>query len=565
MKISIPVPSITRLLLLLVILLVAPANQSFSTAAAPPYEDPLAEIVAILVNDVPATDPVTVSQIEVQRAATGNVEPGTVGMKLFVNDQIKTGPGVEASVVFTRPDSDDRIEVQVQPNSKAKISSLFGYYGGFFLSGWGLFDTKTSYARLGKRGTEFQLEVNEEGDIDLRVLRGVVDVEKGEFSPDGPDVAATGSADRKQPNPVVRFRHATRRAMAVEAKQVGRLQSMLIKRSEALPEPRALSSDEAINILNKTDKLILASLPAAPPKNIITTSAIPKNPDADPVETAQTVQQAFKDARRKAILEPNATNFVALGDVYKDLGAGKRSLGEYKEAEAEKPALRDNVKFLASQAEAYRLSGNLIKAEQKGVEAVRKSRRADPSSAQLALNALGNVKYDKAVASIARGEWDAAKRFFRASQTAFEDASKGQSVDVNVRVIKYNLDNVKLAFGDDPATPSSLNGTYRGAVNFPAAGIKGSAVLVFTGKRFTLMTCEESLRGSIITSRETPEGQLFEFVFDGKSPVKRITLKADVIDDKITLSSLASDRNTFSFRTLLKQPALKCIRMSNVR
>lgn len=534
-----------------------PTNKISSTLAAS-YDQPLAEIAAILINNDPRTEAGDTAQIEVKRAADGKLEVGRVGMQLFANDEIKTGEGVEVSLVFTKPNSEDRVEVLVHEKAKARISSIFAYYGSFFLTGLGIFDTKTNYVRLGKRGTEFQVNVSEDGDVDVNVLRGTVDVEKGEFTPGGFDAVIDRHLSHKLGRPIDSSQ-TSGRATVSQTKTVNALQSLKAKRYEPLPEPRPLETQEVMKILEKTDKLLLASLGASPPPNIIPTSFTAAS---DPVVTKQNATEAFKTARRNATLEPSAKNITALGDVYKDLGAGKRASAEYNEALRIDPSLRNSVKFLAGKSEAYRLAGNLDKAGETIAEALRKANSAEPKSAQLALNAWGNVSYDKAIVSVGRNDWKSAGLYFTQSRNAFEDANRKQSGDASNWITDYNLKNVRLAFKSDPtiSTFTALNGTYRGAIDFPWAGVGGQSVLVVTGDRFTILNCKETLSGSILARDETTEGPLFDFLFDTKRPVKKLTLKAIRIDAKrINLTSASTELNPFSFTSQTNQPGLGCL------
>jgi len=522
-----------------------------SPVLASSHEEPLAKIDVILLNDAEPERPITIEDVQVTRS-DGTVTPGQLGMDLFANDEIKTSSSAQVTLVFIRPlaeGEEERTDVLIQENSKARISSIFAYFGDFFLTGFGYFDTKTRYVRLGKRGTDFQISVSEDGNVELDVLRGEVEVERGEFNP---EVAALIDA---------KFGHAA----VTQKKTVGALRSLSITKDSSLPEPQKIQLEKVDKILVKTDKLIVASLAATPPPNIIPTSFEDRN---DPVLNREEAKKAFSKARRDAILTPTAVNTEALGDAYKDLGAGRRATKEYDEAANKDRSLKTQVKFLANQAEAYRLAGNLEKAEAKGNEVRRYLRTADPKSAQLGWNALGNLAYDKAVVSVAKGEWEKANRSFGAAKSAFEAADRSQPVGKNSAVVRYNLDNVKLAFNPDSSlsTFTELNGTYRGPLSFPGAGIRGATVLVVTGKRFNFMHCDKSLSGTIVARRDTRDGAVYDFSFDGKSPIKMVTLKAiKTADKQIKLTNAATEKNSFSFVSSPKQPPLTCLRGIKLR
>lgn len=527
-------------------------------ARTKPVAEPLAEIQTILIKTVPQTEATSISEVEVKRADTGVVEPGKVGMKLFTNDEIKTGEDAEVTIVFTRPDSDDRIDVMLKENARAKISSLFGYYGSFFISGLGIFDTRTNYVRLGKRGTEFEMFVAENGDVDLKVLRGEVDVERLEPPPVANIASHHFSGELNnagQPFQVVK----NLRVAKVETVQA--LHGVEIRKGQEFPPPRRLKTDEVEDILKWTDKLIIASFPAITPRNIIPTAFYY---DSIPTNTAE-VALTFQTARRRATLEPNAVNATHLGDVYKDLGDGTKSLVEYAEAVKVKPALSDSIAFLANQAEAYRLAGNLKKAEDNLKKASSKlTGEDDPQLAQLVYNASGNLAYDKAIQSIAGGDGRSARRFFNDSKTAYEAAAAKSITSSRLpEVLNYNLRNVRLAFGPDPTIVlpgPDLTGTYRGMVKFPGEGLYGDSMLVVTGNRFTLLGCNESLTGSVVTRKGEKNETFVDLMFDSIKGVKKLFLKALSFDHKrIALTSAPGEKNHFDFSTVSGQRLNVCL------
>ena len=141
-------------------------------------DEPVAQIQTILLDGAIVNDAI-VDRIQLKRA-NGTTEPAKIGALLFEKDEITTGQGVSVNLRFTKANSEDQIDVQVQEKSSARIGSLYTLFGRFFISGWGTFDTKTSYVRLGKRGTEFQVDVAADGSADVKVLRGEVEVEECE-------------------------------------------------------------------------------------------------------------------------------------------------------------------------------------------------------------------------------------------------------------------------------------------------------------------------------------------------------------------------------------------------
>jgi tetratricopeptide (TPR) repeat protein len=525
------------------------------SASASAGVEPVAEIQAILVGDVPAND--FVQQVQIKRAS-GSSEAAKVGVQLFVDDEITTGANVSASLVFTKPNSEERIDVQIQANSSAKIGSFFYFVGRFFVSGWGAFDTQTRHVRLGKRGTEYHVEVAEDGSADIKVLRGEVEVETlvGHHSI-GSRTPPRSSATPKEIGETV------------EKRSVGPLSRLVASKGQPLPDPTPLPTPEVEKILTETDNLMLATVATTPGNIVVTSYQVRPDLMGDPIQTRIAATIAFKETRRAAVLQPSAENIAKLGDAYKDLGAGKRALAEYDEALIKKPALRNSAAFLANQSESYRLAGNLVKAQEKGNLAVQKSLGSNNPKLQLiAYNAQGNASFDRAVMAVAENKWEEAGAYFKRSEKSFELANLSARDDYSKFVSSRNLLNVKYAMGVtdiELSTPNltAYQGTYRGTVSFPGAGIFGNAVLVITGNRFSLVHCGESLTGTIIASRR--ETNTFEFVFDTSLPIKRLALNVALQEKQLTLSNSTSESSRFVFTTNSNQTGLRCVRATGYR
>ena len=517
-------------------------------------EEMIVDVLAILVGGEAQTEPVDVSQAAVRRAINGNVEPAQAGMRLLVGDEIKTGPGVEVSLVFTKPNSLERIEVFVLENSKAGISSLFGFYGAFLVSGWGIFDTRSKFVRLGKRGTEFEMQVDKSGVVDLKVLRGEVEVEKGEFDPVPPGAIRVDeflNASYERPGPVLTQTKRT----------IGGLQSVRIEKDKPIPEPRPLGETEVMSYLQKTNHLYIATMPSRLPTNIRPTTYIPGN---DPAENKRRATDAFIKARKDAILNPDANNTKKLGEVYKDFGAGGRSNDEFNKAVKLNPRLMNDFNFLVSSSEAYRLSGNLAESQTRLTKAFTRVQGVDATTKGAARIASGNLAFDKAIVSIARNDRKAAAEFFAESRKAFEAAGTSP-IGRKDAVVSNNLNNVKLAINkaDPTATVhTGLDGTYRGNMNFPAASLAGNATLVITGNRFTLTHCKRSFDGKILVLNKA-DG-LYDFVFETHAPVAKLTLNFGGTEHARVLASAPGEKHVFNFVQNQTVPAMTCVQINRI-
>lgn len=517
----------------------------FPLGRTAPAVDAIAQIQIILVNDAPADLP-TIEQIQIKRA-NGTTEPGRAGMQLFKDDEVTTGTGVKASLLFDKADSEDQVQVQIHESSRARIGSFWAHVGRFLISGWGTFDTSTQEVRLGKRNTEFYVEVGEDNSVDVKVLRGGVDVE--------PVAGNQAPAENSH-------------ARAVFQKRIlSALQGVKIEKGQPPPEARPLKTTEVESVLTKTDKLMVASLAATTPSNVVPTS-FQVSPEilSDVQRKKAAIESAFIAARRAATLSPIGDNISALAHAYKDLGAGKRGAKEYELAEQLKPELKDSVTFLAGQAEAYRLAGNLKKADDKSKEAVAKSQtpKATPFEKQLALNTRGNLKYDLAVQYIGEGQGGKAYYSFEESKSLLLAVKPDDELYV---ITDSNLKNTLLALNRedktiiDPTLKTVMNSTYRGVVSFRGGKLPVPAILVISGSRFSLITCNGTLNANIVSLRPGPPLS-FDLIPDGSIPVKTVSMIATLPDrDRIELTSAPSEVYGFSFSTSPKQEPLNCRRI----
>ena len=102
------------------------------------------------------------------------------GMPLCVGDVVTTGANVRSHLrLDTVPDAEKWITLD--PESYIQIvdgSSLFFRLGRLFASLRGRFEVQTPFARLGARGTEFQVEARADS-MDVVQLEGAVDVTPG--------------------------------------------------------------------------------------------------------------------------------------------------------------------------------------------------------------------------------------------------------------------------------------------------------------------------------------------------------------------------------------------------
>ena len=118
------------------------------------------------------------AEVQVVRSQNGETLEGEVGLALFSGDQIRTGDGTQV-VIFFLSDAEGTKEITIDANSLMQIegeSSVFLSLGRLFAQLKGALGVRLQRVMLGALGTEFQVEVSDEGRSCLLVLDGSVGV-----------------------------------------------------------------------------------------------------------------------------------------------------------------------------------------------------------------------------------------------------------------------------------------------------------------------------------------------------------------------------------------------------
>lgn len=183
-----------------------------------------------------------------------------------------------------------------------------------------------------------------------------------------------------------------------------RLQEVVLNRDGILSSPSTAADERVGNAVKWSNEVILSGQPKYPAQSVI------------PHFRAWTSrQQEFRDARLNAILRADPRSYKIVGEVYADWGNGAKALDAYKRAA---PAYdQSGLDFAADLGEAYRLAGNLDKAE----EVLRRATGPDRGSAR-ALNALGNVYLDRAQVSRDKRDYGSARTYLERARVSYEAA-----------------------------------------------------------------------------------------------------------------------------------------------
>ena len=118
------------------------------------------------------------AEVQVVRSQGGETLEGEAGLALFSGDQIRTGDGTQV-VIFFLSDAEATKEITIDANSLMQVegeSSVFLSLGRLFAQLKGKLDVRLQRVMLGALGTEFQVEVSNQGRANLLVLDGTVGV-----------------------------------------------------------------------------------------------------------------------------------------------------------------------------------------------------------------------------------------------------------------------------------------------------------------------------------------------------------------------------------------------------
>ncbi len=142
------------------------------------FAQPVAKIKAIFVNDVPK-DSVNTSEIEVFR--NNNSIPVTKSMLLMKNDRVVTHFTARVILLYLLDSAETDKEVFMRSNDELIVrddKSIFQQLGEAFYGLKGFFDTVTPDAIFAASGTEFTVQVAEDGTSTVVVFSGYVNVRR---------------------------------------------------------------------------------------------------------------------------------------------------------------------------------------------------------------------------------------------------------------------------------------------------------------------------------------------------------------------------------------------------
>lgn len=321
------------------------------------------------------------------------------GMPLCAGDDV-TVQGDSVLVMSLGDSIDNQADITLYAFATVELAdprSIFVRVGRMFATLRGIFEARLPFARLGAKGTEFQVNVTDNG-AEIIQLEGELDVE--------PLNVVDGMIPGIDPNSIFRasfqaqdpysYSRRERKKMSQQPPvTLGRLSTLVLSADGKTP-PRVSGAGEDVvrKTIDENASAILAAQPAEP------SAAIPRN-----FNTKEERARVYREARFRSVWSPeDKRSFEALGDVYLDWGHPRKALRSYEKAGENEDTGRQIAINYNNLGNAYRLAG-MSKEAQSYFE---KALRANPRFA-FPYNGLGDVYQDLARAEIDRGNSSAAE------------------------------------------------------------------------------------------------------------------------------------------------------------
>jgi tetratricopeptide (TPR) repeat protein len=388
--------------------------------------------IQIRSTDVGAAPPDQV--ILIRSSAT---QPVQKGMPLCAGDHV-TVQG-DATLVMSLADAaDSSADITVYAFATVELTdprSIFVRIGRMFATLRGVFEARTTRARLGAKGTEFQLEVADKG-IEIIQLEGELDFqpldEKSENSaPNPPSLGAPAfgfqSSFQKKKEPTQKFSTGP----AVNLKRLSRL--VFVPGGKRPPQVFDADEDTVRKVVDANANAILVSHPSESSRSLIRNFA-----------STEQRARAYREARFRTIWSPeNEKYFQLLGNVYVDWAEAQKAVRTYRNAGKGEGSRRDLAIYYNNLGNAYRLAGLPKEADGYFSTALRE----DPQFA-FPYNGMGDVALDLAQAELDRGNISQAMEYLARAEDLYKKSTErslwGKEGGQNRAIPLFHLGEVAL-------------------------------------------------------------------------------------------------------------------------
>lgn len=375
-----------------IVLAVLSLGGAASVMAAPPDSAcPTTVVGSVKGIQIRTSDVGTAPADQVILLRSGAVQTVQKGMPLCAGDHV-TVQGDATLVMSLTEATDSSADITLYAFASVELTdprSIFVRIGRMFATLQGLFEARTTRARLGAKGTEFQLEVADRG-IEVIQLEGELDFqpldERSEnLSPDPPASPALASGFRasfqKKKEPFQKFPTGP----TVNLKRLSRL--VFVPGGKQPPQVFDATEELVRRTVDANAAAIIVSHPPEASRSLIRNFSSPKERGA-----------AYREARFQTIWSPKDERyFQFLGDVYVDWAEARKAVRTYRNAGKGERSRRDLAIYYNNLGNAYRLAGLPKEAEKFFSMAL----HADPEFA-FPYNGMGDVYFDLAQSELDR-------------------------------------------------------------------------------------------------------------------------------------------------------------------
>ncbi len=367
---------------------------------------------------------------------TGTTQIVRKGMPLCGGDHI-TVQG-DAVLMMSLADGDESA-ADITLNAFASVElnnphSISVHIGRMFATLRGFFEARTPVARLGAKGTEFQVEVTESG-IAVVQLEGDLEVEPtGSFAASEttfhPGILPVSFQTKVPPQKKV----SPPKSPTGPPTRLTRLQRLVLVPGQGAA-PEIFQADELV-VRRVVDENAIAVLRSQPPES--------SRVVAPTFRSGKERADAYRSARFLTVWAPETKGaFQSLGNVYSDWGQAQKALRSYSKAGTADVSRRERALYYNNLGNAYRLAGSPKEAE----SALNNAIAADEYFA-FPYNGLGDVYLDLAQSANDRDDGKNALDFLEHAKNYYlhslDRRLEGKESGINRAIPLYHLGEISL-------------------------------------------------------------------------------------------------------------------------
>jgi tetratricopeptide (TPR) repeat protein len=368
---------------------------------------------------------------------SGATQPVQKGMPLCAGDHV-TVQG-DATLVMSLADSaDSSADITLYAFASVELTdprSIFVHIGRMFATLRGGFEARTTRARLGAKGTEFQLEVTAKG-IEVIQLEGELDFQALDEKPAStapkppaeqglaPSLQSSFQSKEKRPP-------KSSTGPGVNLQRLSRL--VFVPGGKRPPQVFDANEDTVRKVVDGNANAIFVSHPSEPSRSLIRNFS-----------SAKQRADAYREARFRTIWSPEDTRFFQLlGNVYVDWAEAQKAVRSYGNAGKGEGSRRDLAIYYNNLGNAYRLAGLPKEAEGYFARALRE----DPLFA-FPYNGRGDVALDLAQSELDRGNISRALEYLGQAEDLYRKSTDrslwGKEGGQNRAIPLFHLGEVAL-------------------------------------------------------------------------------------------------------------------------